>query len=141
MPTPIHINIHYTVLHEFCTVYCSRVYAVHCAVHMSCCRCCNPCFCRGRPSDRSQPLRRSSFLNPQPTLSTGSRDGHLNSSCITDFKSWLKFIFKRGFGFQGVCQGGDWITITHVCLHQKLAVAVGGRFSCGCCSCFCPQNL
>ena len=33
IPAPIHIDIHihYTVLHKFCTVYWSRVYAVHCA--------------------------------------------------------------------------------------------------------------
>ena len=39
----------------------------------------------------------SQLFKPGPTLGTGSQDGHLNSSCIGDFKSWLEFIFKQGF--------------------------------------------
>ena len=133
--------IHYTVLHKFCTVSCSRVYAVQCA-HAAI-----PASAAAPPPPTLRSILGAAAAPSQqlfkPTADARLTDGHLNSSCIGDSLNpgSSSYSSEELASMVIVGQGGDWMRITRECLHQKLAAAVGGRSSCGCCSCFCPQNL
>ena len=90
--------LHYTVLHKFCTVSCSRVYAVQCA-HAAI-----PASAAPPPPPTLRSILGAAAAPSQqlfkPTADARSFKQQLHHGL---FKSWLEFIFKRGIGFNGDC--------------------------------------